>query len=66
MTGCTRADGRHVLVKDNCSDFSPEGILRRGVRDKGWAIVSFARDPDYNTQHADHLHFDMGAFAICR
>jgi hypothetical protein len=66
IAGFTLADGTRVMVKDDFSDFSPEGIFLRRVRDKGCAIFSVALSPDYNAQHADHLHFDMGAFAICR
>jgi hypothetical protein len=54
------------MVKDDFSDFSPEAMFLRRVRDKGCGVFSVVLSPDYNAQHADHLHFDMGAFAICR
>ena len=66
IAGFTLADGTRVMVKDDFSDFSPEAMFLRRVRDKGCGVFSVVLSPDYNAQHADHLHFDMGAFAICR
>jgi hypothetical protein len=66
IAGFILADGTRVMVKDDFSDFSPEGTFLRRVRGKGCGVFSVVLSPDDNAQHANHLHFDMGAFAIRR
>ena len=65
IAGFTLMDGTSVMVKDDFSANSREGQFLRRVRDKGCGLFSVVLSPDYNAQHADHLHFDMGSFAIC-
>lgn len=65
IAGFTLADGASVMVKDDFSADTPEGRFLRRVRDDACGLFSVTLSPDYNALHADHLHFDMGAFAIC-
>ncbi len=65
IAGFTLADGRRVMVRGDFAANSREGLFLRRVRDKGCGIFSVVLSPDYNAQHADHLHFDTGSFAIC-
>lgn len=65
ISGFTLEDGTRVMVKDDFNKTSREGQFLHRVRDKGCGLFSVTLSPDYNAQHADHLHFDMGSFAIC-
>ena len=65
IAGFTLMDGRRVMVKDAFADTGRAGAFLRRVRDKGCGLFAVVLSPDYNAQHADHLHFDMGTFAIC-
>jgi hypothetical protein len=65
IAGFTLADGSRVMVKDAFNADSREGRFLRRVRDKACGLFSTTLSPDYNAQHADHLHFDMGFFSIC-
>jgi hypothetical protein len=65
ISGFMLANGERVMVKGDFHKDSREGQFLRRVRDKGCGLFSVTLSPDYNVQHADHLHFDMGSFAIC-
>ncbi len=65
IAGFILKDGTRIFVKDDFGKYSREGQFLRRVRDKGCGIFSVVLSPNYNAQHADHLHFDMGSFAIC-
>lgn len=65
ISGFRLADGRLVTVKAHFGDATPEGRFLREVRDEGCDLFSATLSPDYNAQHADHFHFDMGVWTTC-
>jgi hypothetical protein len=42
------------------------GQFLRGVRDGACRFFGGVLSPDYNAAHANHFHFDMGWWKICR
>jgi len=42
------------------------GDFLRGVRDGACRFFGGVLSPDYNAAHANHFHFDMGWWKICR
>lgn len=65
ISGFRLADGRLVSVKADFGEATPEGRFLREVRDKACDLFSATLSPDYNAAHADHFHFDMGAWTSC-
>ena len=65
IRGFTLADGRTLSVAVGWSGTPEERAFLRDVRDGGCALFKATLSPDYNRAHRDHLHFDMGAYALC-
>lgn len=65
ISGFTLEDGTRILVKDAFRNTDARGAFLRRVRDQACGLFSTTLSPDYNALHADHLHLDMGVFAIC-
>jgi hypothetical protein len=65
ISGFRLADGRTILVKDHFGKNTVEGRFLKEVRDRACDLFAVTLSPDYNTLHADHLHLDMGLYAIC-
>lgn len=53
-----------ILLKD--WDKGERGEFLRGVRDGACRFFGGVLSPDYNAAHANHFHFDMGWWKICR
>ncbi len=65
IAGFTFTDGsRAVLLKD--WDNGERGEFLRAVRDGACRFFGGVLSPDYNAAHANHFHFDMGWWKICR
>ena len=60
------ADGRTVDVRSNWDKDTPEGKFLKKVHDGACRLFSVTLGPDYNADHADHFHFDMGKGDVCR
>lgn len=58
-------DGRTVTVLDGWNAAGPESGFLHRLRDGGCGVFRTVLSPDYNVEHADHLHFDMGPWALC-
>ncbi len=54
------ADGRHISVRDQWSEGGREAQFLRVVRASACKRFLTVLSPDYNADHHDHLHFDMG------
>jgi hypothetical protein len=59
-------DGRRIDLLSDWRDEGPEGAFLRRIRDDGCRLFRAALSPDYNAAHANHLHFDVGAYRLCR
>ena len=60
------ADGRRVSVKDWWFSDGEAARFLHTVRDAGCRRFNTVLSPDYNADHHDHIHFDMGRRPFCR
>lgn len=58
-------DGRRITVLDGWNRPGAEGDFLRRLRQGGCDIFGTALSPDYNAEHANHLHFDMKNWNLC-
>lgn len=54
------ADGRRISVRDEWNAGGREARFLRVVRASACKRFRTVLSPDYNADHRDHLHFDMG------
>jgi hypothetical protein len=66
MAGFRLADGRNISLKNDWSSIGPTALFLREVRSSACYLFNIVLSPDYNADHADHFHFDMGWFKSCR
>ncbi len=65
IAGFTFEDGSTAgILKD--WDKGEHGEFLRAVRDGACRFFGGVLSPDYNAAHANHFHFDMGWWKICR
>lgn len=60
------ANGRRVSVLDGWNGDEREGRFLRAVRVAACRRFNTVLSPDYNADHNDHMHFDMGRGPFCR
>ncbi|HYE41988.1 MAG TPA: extensin family protein [Caulobacteraceae bacterium] len=58
-------DGRRVTLLEGWTKDGPEAVFLRRLRQGGCDIFGTALSPDYNAEHANHLHFDMKNWNMC-
>jgi len=63
----TRAVPAHAMSPKSQSlrPASVKGQFLRKVRDGACQVFLTTLSPDYNAQHHDHFHLDMGGWAKC-
>jgi hypothetical protein len=66
VAGFRLADGRRISVLEDWRDPGAKGRFLRRVHDDGCRLFQVVLSPDYNAAHANHLHFDMSAYRLCR
>lgn len=66
VSGFKLANGKEILVDKQWRANSPESDFLHEVRDRGCTVFQTVLSPDYNAAHHNHLHFDMGAYKVCR
>ena len=66
VTGFELADGRVVSIEKHWDDNGPFRSFLRAARDDACNIFRVVLGPEFNAQHHDHLHLDMGNGARCR
>lgn len=62
----TLADGRRMTLLGDWDDDGDVGAFLREARDGGCDVFGNVLGPDYNAAHADHFHFGMRGFRLCR
>ena len=66
ISGFKTKSGKLISVKRDWGKASPEGKLLYVARDGLCNWFNATLSPDYNTDHADHFHVDMGWWRTCR
>lgn len=60
------ADGRSISVLKHWKGDAPEARFLRTIHRRSCRYFRVALSPDFNAAHANHFHFDRGAFKSCR
>lgn len=60
ISGFVLKDGRRITVLDGWHGKKDEQAFLRRLRQSACKRFGTVLSPDYNTAHANHLHFDMG------
>lgn len=66
IAGFDLADGRKVSVLKDWGKDTPEARFLADVHDGACGLFSTVLGPDYNALHANHFHFEMAQWGICR
>lgn len=66
VAGFDTADGRRITVLRHWGQDSGEGRFLAAVHRGACGFFSTVLGPDYNEPHADHFHFEMARWGICR
>ena len=60
------ADGRRISVLNGWNGDERESRFLKSVRASACRRFNTVLSPDYNADHRDHMHFDMGRGPFCR
>jgi hypothetical protein len=60
------ADGRRVSVLDHYSSKGPRGDFLREIHGRACDLFDVTLGPDYNAEHRNHFHLDVGGEHACR
>jgi hypothetical protein len=66
ISGFRLRSGKLVTLKQQWQGSQPPAEFLREVRDGACDYFNLVLSPDYNTDHHDHLHVDMGWYRSCR
>jgi len=61
----TLANGQTVTVEKDWSDPGPKGQFLHQIRQGACGVFETVLSPDYNAEHHNHLHLDMGNGPVC-
>jgi len=65
ISGFRLRGGKLVTIKQQWQGSQPEAKFLRQVRDGARDYFNLVLSPDYNADHYDHLHVDMGWYRGC-
>ncbi len=65
LRGVTLADGRALSLKADWTRDGPASGFFKRVRTGACGLFNMVLSPDYNADHADHIHVDLGVFRGC-
>jgi hypothetical protein len=66
ISGFRTVSGKVITVKDDWRKATKEGKFLQVARDGLCDWFNLTLSPDYNADHADHFHVDMGWWQSCR
>ena len=66
IAAVTLDGGRTVSVLRDWDDGGEKGAFLRDLRAGACRVFSAVLSPDYNAAHANHFHFDLGRWSVCR
>ena len=58
-------DGRSISVLDDYYDKGAKGAFLREIHQKACDLFDVTLGPDYNADHANHFHLDVGIRRAC-
>jgi hypothetical protein len=65
ISGFRLADGRTITVLHDYYSKGPEGAFLREIHGKACSLFDVTLGPDYNADHANHFHLDVGMDHAC-
>ena len=65
ISGFKLRDGRVINIAEHWGDDTQEGKFLERLHGRACRLFSVTLGPDYNSDHADHFHFDMGSGDLC-
>lgn len=66
ISGFRLRSGKLVTLKQQWQGNQPQARFLHEVRDGACDYFNLVLSPDYNADHHDHLHVDMGWYRTCR
>jgi hypothetical protein len=66
IAGFTLADGRRVSVLEDFHAKGAKGDFLREIRGRACDLFDVTLGPDFNADHANHFHLDVGGERACR
>ena len=66
ISGFRLRSGKLITLKQQWQGSQPEAKFLRAVRGGACDYFNLVLSPDYNADHHDHLHVDMGWYRSCR
>lgn len=66
IAGFRLKDGRTISLKRDWTAGNASARFLHEARDRACTLFNVVLSPDYNADHADHFHVDMGFFRSCR
>ena len=66
IAGFRFASGKLITLKQDWQGGQPPAEFLREIRDGACDYFNLVLSPDYNADHHDHLHVDMGWYRTCR
>jgi hypothetical protein len=66
ISGFKTKSGKAILLKRDWGKPTPEGVFLSVARDGLCDWFNATLSPDYNADHADHFHVDLGWWRTCR
>lgn len=66
ISGFRLRSGKRVTLKQDWQGSQPPAEFLREVRNGACDYFNVVLSPDYNADHNDHLHVDMGWYRTCR
>lgn len=66
ISGFRTKSGKLISVKRDWGKVTPEGVFLSVARNGLCEWFNATLSPDYNADHADHFHVDMGWWKTCR
>ncbi len=65
VSGVRLADGTTINIRKSWNKDGPESEFLHALRDGICSYFNLTLSPDYNADHADHFHVDMGRVKGC-
>jgi hypothetical protein len=66
ISGFRLRSGKLITLRQQWQGSQPEAEFLRAVRDGACDYFNVVLSPDYNADHHDHLHVDLGWYRTCR